>query len=57
MVKEISKYMLPLLLIFPIAQLTPATPPPEEVVQPQEVNSRITFTALLGKRSPRTSYL
>jgi len=37
MVKEISKYMLPLLLIFPIAQLTPATPPPEEVVQPQEV--------------------
>ncbi|MCC5658840.1 DUF3370 domain-containing protein [Nostoc sp. XA010] len=29
--------MLPLLLIFPIAQLTPATPPPEEVVQPQEV--------------------
>ena len=37
MVKEISKCMLPLLLIFPIAQLTPATPPPEEVVQPQEV--------------------
>ncbi len=37
MVKEISKYMLPLLLIFPIAQSTPATPPPEEVVQPQEV--------------------
>ena len=37
MVKEISKYMLPLLLIFPIAQLTPTTPPPEEVVQPQEV--------------------
>lgn len=37
MVKEISKYMLPLLLIFPIAQLTPATLPPEEVVQPQEV--------------------
>ncbi|MEH2211042.1 DUF3370 domain-containing protein [Nostoc sp.] len=29
--------MLPLLLIFPIAQLTPATLPPEEVVQPQEV--------------------
>ncbi|MEH1872179.1 DUF3370 domain-containing protein [Nostoc sp.] len=29
--------MLPLLLIFPIAQLTAATPPPEEVVQPQEV--------------------
>ncbi|MCC5653565.1 DUF3370 domain-containing protein [Nostoc sp. XA013] len=29
--------MLPLLLIFPIAQLTPATPPPEEVVQLQEV--------------------
>ncbi|MBD2531370.1 DUF3370 domain-containing protein [Nostoc flagelliforme FACHB-838] len=29
--------MLPLLLIFPIAQLTPTTPPPEEVVQPQEV--------------------
>ncbi|MEH2443793.1 DUF3370 domain-containing protein [Nostoc sp.] len=29
--------MLPLLLIFPIAQSTPATPPPEEVVQPQEV--------------------
>ncbi len=37
MVKEISKYMLPLLLIFPIAQSTPATPPPEEVVQLQEV--------------------
>jgi hypothetical protein len=37
MVKEISKYMLPLLLIFPIAQLTPGTPPPEEVLQPQEV--------------------
>jgi hypothetical protein len=37
MVKEISKYMLPLLLIFPIAQLTPTTAPPEEVVQPQEV--------------------
>ncbi|BDI18059.1 hypothetical protein ANSO36C_38610 [Nostoc cf. commune SO-36] len=37
MVKEICKYMLPLLLIFPIAQLTPTTPPPEEVVQPQEV--------------------
>ncbi len=37
MVKEISKYMLPLLLIFPIAQSTPATPPPEEVVQTQEV--------------------
>lgn len=37
MVKEISKYMLPLLLIFPIAQSTPATPAPEEVVQPQEV--------------------
>ncbi len=37
MVKEISKYMLPLLLIFPVAQSTPATPPPEEVVQPQEV--------------------
>jgi len=37
MVKGISKYMLPLLLIFPIAQLTPATPPPEEVVQLQEV--------------------
>lgn len=37
MVKEISKYMLPLLLIFPIAQSTSATPPPEEVVQPQEV--------------------
>jgi Protein of unknown function (DUF3370) len=37
MVKEISKYMLPLLLIFPIAQLAPVTPPPEEVVQPQEV--------------------
>jgi Protein of unknown function (DUF3370) len=36
MVKEIFKYMLPLLLIFPIAQSTPATPP-EEVVQPQEV--------------------
>lgn len=36
MVKEISKYMLPLLLIFPIAQSTPATLP-EEVVQPQEV--------------------
>ncbi|MBE9038455.1 DUF3370 domain-containing protein [aff. Roholtiella sp. LEGE 12411] len=29
--------MWPLLLFFPIAQLTPATPPPEEVVQPQEV--------------------
>ncbi|MFW9259370.1 DUF3370 domain-containing protein [Nostoc sp. CALU 546] len=29
--------MLPLLLIFPVAQSTPATPPPEEVVQPQEV--------------------
>ncbi|MBC1219965.1 DUF3370 domain-containing protein [Nostoc sp. UCD121] len=29
--------MLPLLLIFPIAQSTPATPPPEEVVQTQEV--------------------
>ncbi|MFS0516270.1 DUF3370 domain-containing protein [Nostoc sp. UIC 10607] len=29
--------MLPLLLIFPIAQSTPATPPPEEVVQLQEV--------------------
>lgn len=27
MVKEISTYMLPLLLIFPIAQLTSATPP------------------------------
>ncbi|QFS45127.1 hypothetical protein GXM_02604 [Nostoc sphaeroides CCNUC1] len=37
MVKEISKYMLPLLLIFPIAQLTPPMPLPEEVVQPQEV--------------------
>jgi hypothetical protein len=37
MVKEISMYMLPLLLIFPIAQSTPATLPPEEVVQPQEV--------------------
>lgn len=37
MVKEISKYMLPLLLIFPIAQSTPATLQPEEVVQPQEV--------------------
>jgi Protein of unknown function (DUF3370) len=37
MVKEISKYMLPLLLIFPIAQSTPATTPPKEVVQPQEV--------------------
>lgn len=37
MVKEISKYMLPLLLIFPVAQSTPATPPPEEVVQIQEV--------------------
>jgi hypothetical protein len=37
MVKEISKYMLPLLLIFPIVQLTPATPPLEEVVQLQEV--------------------
>ncbi|MEH1940067.1 MAG: DUF3370 domain-containing protein [Nostoc sp.] len=29
--------MLPLLLIFPIAQLTPTTPPSEEVVQAQEV--------------------
>ncbi|MBE8997204.1 MULTISPECIES: DUF3370 domain-containing protein [unclassified Nostoc] len=29
--------MLPLLLIFPIAQSTPATQPPEEVVQTQEV--------------------
>ncbi|NDJ24268.1 DUF3370 family protein [Nostoc sp. B(2019)] len=29
--------MWPLLLFFPIAQLTPATPTPEEVVQPQEV--------------------
>ncbi|WP_341531232.1 DUF3370 domain-containing protein [Nostoc sp. UHCC 0302] len=29
--------MLPLLLNFLLAQLTPATPPPEEVVQPQEV--------------------
>ncbi|QMS87557.1 DUF3370 domain-containing protein [Nostoc edaphicum CCNP1411] len=29
--------MLPLLLIFPVAQSTPATPPPEEVVQIQEV--------------------
>ncbi|MBE8987527.1 DUF3370 domain-containing protein [Nostoc sp. LEGE 12450] len=29
--------MLPLLLIFPIAQSTPITPPPEEVVQTQEV--------------------
>ncbi|MCC5619499.1 DUF3370 domain-containing protein, partial [Nostoc sp. CHAB 5836] len=29
--------MLPLLLIFAIAQSTPTTPPPEEVVQPQEV--------------------
>ncbi|MBN3957740.1 DUF3370 domain-containing protein [Nostoc sp. NMS8] len=29
--------MLPLLLVFPIAQLTPATPSLEEVVQPQEV--------------------
>lgn len=39
MVKEISKYMLPLLLIFPIAQSTPITPPPEEVVQTQEVRA------------------
>lgn len=37
MVKEISKYMFPLLLIFPIAQSTLTTLPPEEVVQPQEV--------------------
>lgn len=37
MVKEIFKYMLPLLLIFPIAQLNPVTPSPEEVIQPQEV--------------------
>ncbi|MDZ8222255.1 DUF3370 domain-containing protein [Nostoc sp. ChiVER01] len=29
--------MLPLLLIFPIAQLNPVTPSPEEVIQPQEV--------------------
>ncbi|MDF5708173.1 MAG: DUF3370 domain-containing protein [Nostoc sp. S4] len=29
--------MLPLLLIFPIAQFTPVTPPPEEVVQSQQV--------------------
>jgi Protein of unknown function (DUF3370) len=31
------KYMLPFLLIFPIAQSTPNTPPPKEVVQSQEV--------------------
>ncbi|MBD2508219.1 DUF3370 domain-containing protein [Nostoc muscorum FACHB-395] len=31
--------MLPLLLIFPIAQSTPITPPPEEVVQTQEVRA------------------
>lgn len=31
--------MLPLLLSLTIAQSTPATPPPEEVVQPQEVRS------------------
>lgn len=29
----------------------------EKFYQYEEVNSRITFTALLGKRSPRTSYL
>ena len=29
--------MLPLLLSFLLAQSTPATPPPEEVVQPQQV--------------------
>ncbi|WP_138504672.1 DUF3370 domain-containing protein [Nostoc sp. PA-18-2419] len=31
--------MLPLLLISPIAQFTPVTPPPEEVVQSQQVRS------------------
>lgn len=35
--EKISKCMLPLLLILPIAQSIPATPPLEEVVEPQEV--------------------
>lgn len=35
--EKVSKYMLPLLLSFTIAQSTPATPPPEEVVQTQQV--------------------
>ena len=35
--EKISKCMLPLLLILPIAQSIPATPPLEEVLQPQEV--------------------
>lgn len=37
MFKVLPKYMLPLLLIFPIAQSTPVTPPPQEVVQSQQV--------------------
>lgn len=37
MVEKTSKYMLPLLLNLTLAQLTPAAPAPEEVVQPQEV--------------------
>jgi len=36
-VKKIFKFMLPLLLNFLLGQTTPAMPPPEEVVQPQEV--------------------
>ncbi len=37
MFKVLPQYMLPFLLAFPIAQSTPVTPPPEEVVQPQQV--------------------
>ncbi len=37
MFKVLPKYMLPFLLIFPIAQSTPVTPPLEEVVQSQQV--------------------
>lgn len=37
MFKVLPKYMLPFLLSFPIAQSTPVTPPPQEVVQSQQV--------------------
>jgi len=37
MFKVLPKYMLPFLLSFPIAQSTPATPPPQEVIQSQQV--------------------
>jgi len=37
MFKVLPKYMLPFLLSFPIAQSTPVTAPPQEVVQSQQV--------------------